>query len=153
MKRRTVGDVSSALWPGFATDTHSAYEQTKENLTDFEKELFACVDQSLTTYHHDFFVVVIMKKERLMQNVTRNYFLARQSCPTPDYDQIVYKYNRLSDTIEFLWVIPARDICQQLLLEAPFVHPEERQLLSFVCDFRDGKLYKKALELNGEITH
>jgi hypothetical protein len=153
MKRRTVGDISSNLWSGATGNSHSAYEQTKESLTDFEKELYGCIDQALIKYAGNFFVVVITKKERLMPNVLRNYFFSRKSCPTPDYDQTVYQYHRLSDQLEFLWVIPARDICQEMLLEAPFVHPEEKELLTYVCDFRDGKLYQKALELNGEIAH
>jgi len=55
-----------------------------------------------------FYVCVITKKERLMDNVLRNYFLARSTCPTPQYDQTVYKYHRDSGAIQFLWVLPSK---------------------------------------------
>lgn len=151
--KQTVGGLSSDLLMDAHENTHSAHEQTQEQLTDFEKELYACIEEALKKYPDDFYVVVITKKERLMPNVLRNYFFSRYSCPTPDYDQIVYKYHSRQHVLEFIWVIPARDICNQLLIEAPFVHPDERELLSYVIDFREGILGKKSLSLNGELAH
>ena len=54
---------------------------------------------------HDFYVVLLMKTER-MGVVPRTWVLARRSCPTPTYQQHVWKYHHESGTKEFLWGIP-----------------------------------------------
>ncbi|MFI5332559.1 MAG: hypothetical protein ACHQVS_00490, partial [Candidatus Babeliales bacterium] len=130
---------------------HSAHEQMEEQLTDFDKELFACWEQERKKYTGDFYIVVITKKEKLLANVIRNYFFSRQSCPTPDWDQTVYKVSRyLDDAIDYLWCIPSREICQEFIHDPLSVPEEEKQLLSHVLDFNDGTLFRLAKQLNGE---
>ena len=82
---------------------------------------------------------------------SENYFYARLSCPTPDYDQTLYKYSHKQESLTFLWVIPSRDTCQLLKDNALQVVPEERELLGFVLNFADGSLFKLAKKLNGEV--
>jgi hypothetical protein len=95
-------------------------------------------------------VNIIFKKEPLMENVFRCFFVHRKTCPTPDYDQIVYRYNKVKDMVDFLWVIPNKQACIHLKNNALEVVEEERDLLKFVLDFADGTLFKQALELNHE---
>ena len=118
---------------------------------DYEKNIFECVTTHKKVFFTDFYIVVLTKKERLMKNVIRNYFLARHSCPTPDYGQTVYRYNRKKDIINFMWVIPSKDSCYLLKDNALEVVPEERELLKYVLDFADGTLMKWAKKLNNEI--
>lgn len=117
---------------------------------DYEKNINECIDRSLKDYYGDFYVVVTTKKERIMQNVLRNYFFGRKSCPTPEYDQTVYKYTRSGGDLEFLWVVPSKDTCELLRDNALNVAPEERVLRDFVLEFYDGTLLKKSKGLNGE---
>jgi hypothetical protein len=150
-ERDTVGKLSSEL---LQTDTyadHSAGEQMQEQLKDYETNVFDCVARGKTCYSTDFYVVVITKRERLMQNVIRHYFFHRSTCPTPDYDQTVYKYNKKDDSIEFMWVIPAKPIVEELNAHKTEVDLSVSQLLKFVLEFVDGTLDKKARALNGEI--
>lgn len=129
---------------------HTVVDQMQEQLSEYERNVVECVLQSRKTIQNNFYVIVLTKKERLMQNVLRNYFFARRSCPTPDYDQAVYLYDASTEDIRFLWVIPSRDTCIMLKQNALIVAPEERGLLKFVLEFDDGTLMKMSKKLNGE---
>lgn len=149
MTKQTVGTLASLLLTK-ADDKHTVNEQTEANLTDYEKEFLTCVETGKKIYHGDFFVEVQVKKEKLLENVIRNYFIHKQACPTPTWDQHVYKYVRYFDDIEYLWSVPARDICDYMIDNALSLPKEERQLLQFVMEFKDGTLDRRAAEINGE---
>ena len=117
---------------------------------DYMSNLLACVDNAYPKYKKTFYVVVTTKKEPLLDKVYRNYFYARQSCPTPDYDQTVYRYNDEEGAIEYLWTIPSKDACLIYLENAPFIDSEEYDLLEFVQKFADGTLFRLAKKFNGE---
>ena len=87
--RPTVGRVATDLMKK-QPDTLSPIEQMRENLTDYEKNVYECIATHRKVFPGVFYIVVLTKRERLLNNVIRNYFLARLSCPTPDYDQTVY---------------------------------------------------------------
>jgi len=148
--KKTVGAISSELLLD-ADDQHSVVEQMEEQLSEWDVEVFNCVEAHKKVWpNKDFYIIVITKAERLMPNVFRNYFLARLSCPTPDYDQVVYKYDKASDIVNFVWVIPSRDACIYLKEHALEVAEEERDLLEYVLKFSDGTLWKVCKQLNGE---
>lgn len=147
-KREKVGKISTDLLQKKEPIIPS--EQAAAMLTDWDKNMLEAINAGLKKYHHDFYIVVETKKERLMQNIIRNFFFTRVSCPTPNYDQTVFKYHYKDDLLEFLWVIPARDICHDLRDNALFVPVEHKELLQFVLDFDDGTLFKKCKLLNGE---
>jgi len=150
MTRETVGKIATELKQQAVSNTHSAHEQMQECLTDYDAHINQCLNDHKAKFPGDFYVVVITKKERLLDNVLRNYFTARLSCPTPDYDQTVYKYTRHDDSLEFLWVIPSKDACLMLKENFLLIPQEERGLLKYVLDFADGTLFKLAKKLNGE---
>jgi len=150
MKKDTVGKVSIELIEKSVGDSHTANDQMREQLVDYEGNMAECLQRCKGDYVGDFFIVVLTKKEKLLKNVIRNYFTGRQTCPTPNYDQAVYRYNSLEDSVEFLWVVPARDVCIYMISNALTVPEEERELLGFVMDFADETLLRLAKKLNGE---
>lgn len=150
LDRPTVGKISNDLLTQ-ESPTRSPFELEQEMHRDYEKHVYDCIDQGKKDYVGDFFIAVMTKRERLMTNVLRNYFVARQSCPTPNYEQAVYKYHRSEERIEFLWVIPDRETCIIMKEQALEVVPEERDLLQFILEFADGTLMRLAQKLNGEI--
>jgi hypothetical protein len=149
MTRDTVGKIAVDLMKQDAP-TLDPIEIQREVHKEYEKNVFECINTHKSLFAGDFFVEVITKKERLLQNVLRNYYFATQACPSPTYDQTLYHYHRSSDYIEFLWVIPAKDICEMLTLNALDVVESERDLLNFVLEFNDGTLLRKAKKLNNE---
>jgi|SRR6185503_2898222 len=148
-KKVTVGKLATEL---AAQDTvaQSPIELEREIHKEYEANFNDCLERGKKQYQGDFYVVVITKKERLLPNVLRHYFLHRTSCPTPDYDQAVYKYFKEHDGFEFLWVIPDRGTCKLMLKDALYLPESQHDLLRFVMDFADGELMKKAKRLNGE---
>ena len=145
---QTVGKVSSDLLKK-ATPVN-ANEQMRESLTDYDKNIWETVSKGIKELNSDFFLVVITKKERLMPNVMRNYFFFRLSCPTPDYDQVLYRYVKKDSNLEFTWVIPSKDTCIYLKQNALILDPSERGVLDFVLRFSDGSLFKLAKKFNNE---
>lgn len=150
MKRDTVGKIASDLKKKETDNTHTPIDQMREQLTDYEKNLFECVEENKDNYSHDFYIVVLTKKERLMDNVLRNFFFARESCPTPGFDQAVYKYWKNDDYLDFLWVIPSKDTCEFMADYCLVIPDDQKDLLKFVLDFNDGTLLNRAKILNKE---
>ena len=153
MIKETVGKVSSDLIIKSYDNTHNAEDQMREQLSDYDKNLYECAEKCKRAFSGDSYIVVLTKKERLMQNVIRNYFTGRQSCPTPEWDQVVYHYRRSSEDIIFLWSIPAKDICEWMMQNPWLLATEEKELYSFVTQFYDGTLLLKAKQLNKEIEN
>ncbi len=149
MPRDTVGKISSELLKK-EPETRDPIELEREMHKDYIAHIHDAIFRGKQDFTGDFYIVVITKKEPLMENVIRNYFTVRKSCPTPDYDQTVYRLKRVDDLVEFLWVIPSKDTCILLKENALQVAPEEKDLLRYVMDFADGTLFKLAKKLNGE---
>lgn len=152
MTKETVGKVSLDLMQGAKDALHTPQDQMEAQLQDYEKNVYEALARGKKDHAGTFYIVVLTKKERLMQNVIRNYFLTRESCPTPEWDQTVYQVRMPQEEIVFLWTIPARDICQQLKDEALDLDPVDRELLEFVMAFDDRRLDALAKRLNGELV-
>lgn len=149
MPRDTVGKVAYDLLQKNESP-QSAIDLEREMHKDYVQNIHDAIFRGKQDFSGNFYIVVITKKEPLMKVVIRNYFTPRKSCPTPDYDQTVYRYKRADDLLEFLWVIPSKDTCILLKENALQVAPEEQELLRYVLDFADGTLFKLAKKLNGE---
>jgi hypothetical protein len=153
MTRDTVGKIASDLTKKSSDNTHCAYEQSLENLSGFVSGLEACVQEGLSRYPGSFYITVITKKERLMPNVLRNYFFSRVTCPTPDYDQTIYYYCKQREDLEYVWTIPNKQLCMEIVANPIGWLKEEAELVKFVMDFSDGTLFSLCLKRNGEVVH
>lgn len=149
-KKKTVGQLSSELLLK-TPESDNAIELTDSMLEKYEAELQEAAERGKKIIQDkDFYLVVITKKEPLMQNVLRHYFLFRRSCPTPDYDNTVYIYHQESGDIEFLWTVPDKQTCNLMFDNKHQVDKSEWPLLEFVLKFMDGSLDILAKQLNGE---
>jgi len=149
-KKITVGQRAADLLKSYKDNTHTAYDQMKEQLSEYDKSLYECYEKNKNTYKGKFFIVVLTRGEKTMVNVLRHQFFTRHTCPTPDYDQTVYRCDKTTYIPEFIWTIPCQERCQMMHDCASQVPPEEYCLLKFVQDFYDGTLLKKAMQLNNE---
>jgi hypothetical protein len=148
-KRRTVGQEALEIFQK-GTYEASPVALQEEMLREYYQNLIDCALNNRKNYKGRFFIVVLTKNERLLRNVFRNYFFARRTCPTPDYDQSVFRYDSIDESIDYLWTIPSQDACFHLLSNASEVHKSERELLEFVSKFKRGELFRLAKKLNGE---
>jgi hypothetical protein len=113
-------------------------------------ELLLCVDRSYACFMGDFYIEVLKKREKALGTVFRTYFNPRSTCPTPMFDQDVYKYDKTKGSLDYLWSVPDKDTCYYLRDNIQYVVPEERMLLSYVISYFDGSLLKVCKKLNGE---
>lgn len=150
VKRETVGKISTDLLAK-EPESRDPIELQREMNKSYASELENCVLEFRKSNARDFYVSVLTKKERLMENVLRNYFFPLHACPTPTYDQAVYKYNHEDERIEFLWVIPSKDTCELFMANADQIVPEERDLLRFISSMYNGSLLQLARKLNNEL--
>lgn len=143
------------------TDVQSDYIELQKEIhqgtnskKSYEEEVWEAVDRGRkdNAIKGDFFVVVLFKKERHLQNIVRQYFFYRQSCPTPEYDQTVYLYERNADKLNFMWCVPNNATVMNLCLRHKEL-PEDQQWLAEMCKaFTSGELEKWAVSLNQKIN-
>lgn len=148
-KRKKAGEIATELMQK-APETRDPIELQRAMMKEYCDEVIKCAMHGQKYYRGDFYVVVITKKEKLMQNVLRSYYLHRETCPTPDWDQAVYKFNHILESFEEMWVIPDKQTADMLYFNALEVIPEEQQLRNYCIDYYNGNLLKKAKILNGE---
>lgn len=153
-KKKTVGEISLEL----QQKTPDSFDpiEIASTVCDSEKYITGltdCVKDGKTLFEGDFFIVVITRTDKILKRVSRLQFRARKTCPSPQYDESVYKYGHEKESIEFLWTVPDKGACNLLRDNALVVVDEERDLLNFVLDFYDGTLLNKAKKFNGEVTN
>lgn len=150
-KRKTAGEASieASL---IDTGPVSIIDQQRSMQEHYIKNLQECAELFKKSHvNQNFFIVVITKVEKLLSNIVRSYFFARTSCPTPNYDEAIYRYDYKKECIQFLWIVPSRDVCFHLLENHLVIAPEERGLLMQVAAFATGELYNYCRYLNREI--
>lgn len=166
MNDKTIGAIASELMSSPDTknlnpqDIQRAQEQEYVNnliwCVKHAKKEIQCNDKCAescskrSAMEGDFFITTALKKEDLLQNVLRHYHIPTKVCPTPTYDQTLYRYNDAKGELEFIWVIPDRETCLTFKENVNNIVPEERALLQYILDFYDGTLYRKMKEFNGE---
>jgi hypothetical protein len=101
--------------------------------------------------HQDFYIDIWVKWEKVLgQKVLRTYPFVKKVCPTPQYDQTLYKYNHKDGSLEYLWTLPDRDTYEWYIDNAAIVHKDRWELLNFVLKDKNGDLLRQAKILNGE---
>ena len=150
-KKETVGKIATDLQAKDDGYQINAIDQAAENTKDYLKNLYEAVDRGILKYpNEDFYIHVETKKEKLLENVLRNYFIVKHDCPTPNYDQSVFKYIYKAGDLVFMWVIPDRGTCFYFKENWKEIPAEEKDLLNFIRMFDDGTLLKLAKRMNGE---
>lgn len=101
--------------------------------------------------NRNFYVVMLTKKERLGE-VPRTLFLARLSCPTPIYNQSVWKYHHATANLEYLWTIPDQILYWHIIRNGNkyLEDKETKQLAQFVLLMESGELLTWVKKENGE---
>jgi len=149
-KKMTVGAASLELSQK-TPDSQDPIELQRDMTKEYCDEVIKCALHGKSYYQGAYYVVVITKKEKIMQNVLRSYYFHRGTCPTPDYDQAVFRFDPSSESFQEIWVIPDQETCAVFYENALQIAPEEHQLRDYVIDFATGALFQKALKLNGEV--
>ena len=151
MKEKTVGQIylEAQATPDNEIDVA---ELTQKYFKEYEENLVKTIENGKKLYPDEpyFFIEDITKRERLMAKLIRHLILPRATCPTPNYDQTVFRYCKADDALEYIWTIPAPEVCREYIDSMLLLGPEDKELLQFILDFRDGKLELLARKLNNE---
>lgn len=151
--RDTYGKViSDRLGKYELEDDVIEYRQQME--VDVINNIHGVIDsakQSAIYQNKDFYVVLLMKVERIGQS-PRTYVFARRSCPTPTYNQSVWKYHHQVGTLEFLYNIPDKILYYHIINNSQkyLNDPECRDLARFVVLMESGELLEWVKKENGE---
>ena len=106
-----------------------------------------------TPLEGDFYIVSLLKNEQIFTGfAVRNYFIALQKCPTPTFDQTVYRFNSVTGNIELLWTLPNAEACGIYRHYRNQVPDDEQQLLGYIMAFWSGELDQAVNFLNGDIV-
>lgn len=146
-RTKTLGEIATQLHTTAPIDT--TVEELGSTMTaDFVDRLKSEIERGKKIYHGDFFIIMLTKKEKIIANAVAAYFSCSAGCPTPNYDQTVYHYSRADDELYLTWTIPSREWSFFLIENALLLDPVFKELLGYVLDFSDGKLFQKSCILN-----
>lgn len=134
--------------------------ETDQDLLDTQKpasrtyldELFTNITKGKELYPQKpcFFIEVFTRQDKIMVMTMVSTFIPRITCPTPTFNQTVYRYIRTEDVLEYIWTIPSNERCLYYLQNPIGKSEGESALIGFVHDLKDGTLEKIAQELNHE---
>lgn len=99
-----------------------------------------------------FYVVMVKTNERTEERKPIDKFFPRLSCPTPGYNQDVFKYHPISGQLEYLWSIPRKARYWQIWNNRHkyLDNKELKRLASFVVLMETGELLQWVKKENGE---
>ncbi|MDD4893607.1 MAG: hypothetical protein PHH73_06360 [Candidatus Rickettsiella isopodorum] len=145
LRQQTVGAISRQLLLNKDTKQGIVDTQREVDKTYFE-ECHKCVSRKPhCDWKQPWYLVVIYKKERLLENVVRRYFFGRQSLPTPEYDQTVWRYYPQSGDMQYVWTIPDKNTTLWMYSNPNDIPNEQQHLKNFVIDFIEDRLYSSNL--------
>lgn len=133
-------------------------DHIKEYSRELQKDVLKNIDEVITRdknkdkYRNiDFYVCIHTKMEKIINNVPRNFIFTRMSCPTPVYGQVVFKYVREDQRLDFLWVIPMRKRAEHILAHPIMYYkdPNWKDTADFVHAMASGVLDKWVQKENG----
>jgi len=91
-------------------------------------------------YNKDFYVDVVWREQAEAEDV-EFVMVAWEACPTPHYNQTVYKYHHLADELELMWTLPNELECLDMYHNRNSIEQSEWPLMKYVMSFYDKSLF------------
>ncbi len=153
MTKSTVGKIATQLKQ--KQERVRAIDKALEMKSEYMDNLFEAVDRGCKRHKGNFFIEVSTKKEKLLDNVFRDYFADLVACPAPFWDQTVFRYNRFDGKIEYLWTLPGKNEAFWIVEHSNEIMKQpdwtgEKDLLKYVCLMVNGTLFRMMKAYNGE---
>lgn len=151
-RSQTVGKIVYDLQKNYTDEVpHTVAERIEQGKHTYQEILENAFYAGKTRFDSDFYIELCVKSEKILWNVNPRWLPAlRYSCPTPMFNQSVFRYSKKDDYLEYLWTLPDIDACRYLTQNALMVDSNERELLNFVIEFNSGNLFKLMQKLNNE---
>ena len=114
---------------------------------EFFSEIQKCVERKPhKDWKSPWYIIVLNRRERTMVNVVRRQFFGRQTLPTPEYDQTVFRYYPGTGNLEFIWCLPDKNTTLWMYDSPEQVPKEQDWLKNFVFDYINGTLYASMIK-------
>ena len=129
------------------------YQLTEKMVETFPDQLYKAIDwanKECPDHNRDFFISTILWNDPFNPKLFKRQWFWSFECPRPYVNFTVFKYHRKSDHIEMIWSIPDRETLNFYYDNRIHASPEDWVILKDVIAYKDGSLYKKMKELNGE---
>lgn len=86
------------------------------------------------------------------ENLPEDFYFVRLSCPSPGYNQNVFKYHHLSGSLEYLWTIPRKHVYYHIFHNRLHYLQDKKwqRQASFVLSMESGQLLEWVKKENGE---
>lgn len=126
--------------------------ETLEAMTPrYYEELFATVYANKDKYDAPFYITVLRKKEPWAINILRQWFIARQTCPTakflrdsyPNHDHDVWKINFPKSEFRLEWTLPTAQDSRTILQNRELYNED---LVKWIMQFNAGTLNGPSLD-------
>jgi len=136
------------------TDTFDLRDIIKAMAEKFPQGMQNCIDNAKKLYesnpHRDFYIISHVKVEWFNPKLWRQQFVSSLDCPRPYLNFTVFKYHRKIDMVEELWCLPDRATLNFYYNLRHLASPDEEKIVKYCVAYKDGTLYRKMQELNGE---
>jgi hypothetical protein len=114
---------------------------------DYVQKMEETIKDNINKYDAPFYIVVLTKKEHWSELVMRNWFVARQTKPTPrflrtefpNHMHTVYSFDKNKEEMKLLWNLPTRQDAGTVLKNP---HLYDSALVKWIQDYDKGRLFE-----------
>lgn len=118
-------------------------EVRKQLETEWEDGVQRAINRGLNRFDGPFYIQVPnIKRTRNKIKGIAPIFFERESCPTPTFDTVVYRYDPKDKEVEFLWCLPNKEESLNYYHNKDKILPSEYCLLEQVLKYFDGTLFQ-----------
>lgn len=169
-EKKTIGQQIKELQDKRESSIEDIPEATYAQQADYIKNLEYCVRHALKEtpctdtcktfckerpkFDGDFYVVNLLKAEKV--GALRSFFFPKLACPTPTFDQIVFKYDHVKGDLKLIWSIPCKEACkyyqEMFIKHKNEIDPSEFALAENVIKFVSGEYDILCAKLNDELN-
>lgn len=129
-------------------------ELMKKLVETYPDQIWECVDRAKKAYssnpNRDFYVMSVLTAQPYNRKLWNQKFIHTLDCPRPYLNFTVFKYYRKSDELEHIWTLPDQETLNFYYDNRHLASPNDWAMLKDIIAYKDGSLYKKMQELNGE---
>lgn len=147
--RPTLGKIITDI-RSMQPEKRSVVEIAEEQTQNYIPELVAITEQGKKETNTNFYILINLRISPLTPEMYEFKREIKLTCPTPNYDQTLFFYNREADRIEYVWSIPDRYTCHYMLYYKDQIPVNEHELLNYVIKFANGDLFEMMKIRNGE---
>lgn len=154
-QQHNMHDQTDAMLSTFDEEVYRARDHATGKMTctefnSYQRQGMGCNPVKCKPFMGDFFIEVIQYKPKLFPNTINQMIIARKSCPTPNYDQIVFQWDSKLEQLVEVWVIGSRLTCFYFMQNTKEMKPEFNQLFDYIQRFANGDLFRLCKQLNNE---